>query len=113
MSSLSSQFLGKGFSLIQSVHGEQIQILTGKLAGQYFTGTILVSSEVVMTDETGDDLREKCTVHFPDSNWPDVVERTDTMQDGIGQTWKFIKRINNPQDQTVDFDIVKVLAIDT
>ena len=112
MPSLSSQFLAKGFSLIQSVHGEQIEILTGTLAGQFFTGTILIAPEIVLTDETGIDPREKCVIHFPDNNWPNAVEGTDTMRDGSGQTWKFIKRINNPQDQTVDFDIVKVLVID-
>jgi hypothetical protein len=111
MESLSSQLLQQGFDgPIQSVHGETITINSGDSAGQKFTGTILVAPEIpFMGEVVSSDLREKCTIHFSDSSWPQVVEGQDTMLDANGQVWEFVKRVNNPQDQTVDFEIEKVV----
>lgn len=89
------------------VHGETVTVLTGACANQSYNAVVLVVQDAVFIGEVTRDKREKISVHFPESNWPQGVKPEDLMKDGYGITWRFGDRTNNQHDNTVDFECNK------
>jgi hypothetical protein len=109
MPSLSDQQLSYGFRHVEDKHGESIKILDGDEAGLEYIGVILTAGTSNFVDEISDDLREKSIVCFSDGKWPKGWKRGNTMQDSYGNTWRQVKLVENPHDNSVDFEIERVV----
>lgn len=107
---ISDNMLRDGFNgCVQSIHGQVVTILSGVQAGSKFTATLLVDPVVEFQGEVTQDSRERCVAHFAIDSWPDRVLPGDTMLDEYGNTWRFVKRVNNQNDSSNDFEVMKLI----
>ena len=115
MGAISDIMQADAFRLTQSLHGQQVRILSsfrGLDDGKVYQCTLLAAPDVKFQGEVLQDNREKTVAHFAQDSWPKNVLPEDTMKDSDGTIWRFGERTDNPADSTVDFDVVKVTSVD-
>ena len=107
MSALSDDLAQDGLALALDVHGQPIKVLTGDDANLSFVGMILVKEPDALITELSEDPREKVVIHFAKLSWPSKSRPGDHLLDASGITWNLIKLIDNPADNTIDWEAVK------
>lgn len=105
---LSDNLMDDGFANTQAIHGQRVTIDSGADAGKVFIATMLTMPDVEFDGEVVADSREKVVCHFSNNSFPNVKPE-DTMVDSSGVKWRFIGRTNNPVDNSVDFEVMKVV----
>jgi len=98
--------MSSGFTAIKAVHGETMTV-TGN--GQTFIAVLLVEPSVGMDGELGPDMREQVKLHVASAECP-AIEYGATLSDASGNVWRVNRRVNNPADQTVDFDLTAIVT---
>ena len=83
------------------------KVLTGDSAGQTFFGTIVTGQTVDIDMPLGSDIREASFLDVLNDEVP-ALESQDRIKDG-STVWKLVKRVDNPVDVEVRFEIVKVV----
>ncbi|MDE2099880.1 MAG: hypothetical protein KGL39_21685 [Patescibacteria group bacterium] len=112
MGAISDQMMQDGLQPFFDVHGQKITVTSGRDVGKPFLATILVAGDIELNGEVVKDNREKSVAIFNQLSWPSNSYPSDMFKDESGQKWKFGKRTNNPVDQTVEFEIIKITGND-
>lgn len=108
-SSISSALLAAGFKQTQAVHGESITVLSGYEIGRTFTAVILTQPQISLSTDLGEDAREKVVAHFASDSCP-VFESGNAFRDSGNHVWKVVGRNQNPSDNSVEFELVKIVT---
>lgn len=108
MGALSDQLLNGGCALhVETIHGETITVLTGKLAGQNFTAVRETDNDAILTSEVTIDPRAKRILRFRDANAP-ALGAQDRLRTGDGKVWKAVRRPDSGY-LTTDYELVEVV----
>ncbi len=111
MSSAFDNLAAQGVSAIQTGgHGRTFKILTGDLADQQFTGTLIVEPVIDPQAELGSDPREQ--VYLMVLNPGPALKRKDRIQDG-NTVWECGDRESNPADVEAKYKLVIITAQDS
>lgn len=110
MGSLSDNLLADGYSLLESVHGEQVTVLTGLDAGKKFTAIKENAPDVMLDSDMVVDPRAKRIIRFKSGNVPRISD-ADVIQTSDGKLWRTVKY---PQSGYLseDFELVEITAKD-
>lgn len=107
--SISSALLEAGFRQTQAVHGESVTVLSGYETGRTFTAVILTQPQITISTDLGEDAREKVVAHFAVTGCP-AFESGNAFRDSGNNVWKVVGRNQNPSDNSVEFELVKIVT---
>lgn len=108
---LSDTLLASGAALhVEAVHGERVLILTGQDKDKVFLAVRENSSDVLLDENLGPDVRAKRMIRFREGSVPRLSAQ-DRLQTEDGKVWYAVKA---PQDGylTTDFELVEKLTKD-
>lgn len=108
MSAAVDRYFRQGVKSIQAGgFRRSFKVLTGASAGQSFVGTIVVGQTIDPDMPLGSDLREASFLDVLSGDVP-TLESSDRIQEGA-TVWKLVKRVDNPVDVEVRFEVAKVV----
>jgi hypothetical protein len=93
---------------VESIHGETIEVLSGSLAGQKFTGVRETESDQVFSSELGIDPRAKRIIRFREGHAPELGSQ-DRIRTSDGKTWTAVRQPESAY-LTVDFELIENVA---
>lgn len=103
---IADTLIARAFSAVEKIHGQFVTVLSGTDAGRVFTGILTVEQSIEI--ESGD-AREKVMCIFKRGASPSL-ESQNQIQDSSGTVWKVVNRKDNPVGNTVDFELVRIVA---
>lgn len=108
MSAAIDSLFRQGVKSIQACgYRRTFKILTGALAGQSFVGTIVIGQTIDPDMPLGSDLREASFLDVLNDECP-ALEIQNQIKEG-NAIWKVVKRVDNPVDVEVRYEVVKVV----
>lgn len=108
--SLADTVILSAASAWNSVHADLWRILSGDAAGETFTADAQAEQEIELNSDLGADAREK-TVIYCFRPGPDVGQGDKVS--GKSQTWRIVRREDNPASARIKFELAKIAAVDT
>ena len=108
--SLADRVIFSAASAWNSVHADQWRILSGDSTGLYFIADAQSEQEIELNSDLGADAREK-TVIYCFRPGPELQQ--GNLVSGKSQTWRVVRREDNPANARIKFELAKVADVDT
>lgn len=111
--SLSDTLLARGFANVLAVHGETLLILSGANDGLSFAGVILAEPDLSLDTELSADPREKVMLYCERNPVTLALSAQAMIQDENLNRWRLVKRSNNPNRTTLEYELIRITPQDT
>lgn len=109
---LSDTLLARGFANVLAVHGETLLVLSGANDGLTFAGVLLAEPDLSLETELGADPRERVLLHCERNPLTIGLTSQVLIQDSGGKRWRVLRRTDNPNRITLEFELMKITPQD-